>query len=111
MDSKGNFELKADAGNYTLLVSPTYGSYRPYQTRIYIPADRTVNTEVELVKTGTGTLDVYLYDTNSHTVNGAAVSITNDYTSVSRSPSSWTSTGKYTFQNVNSGYYTVYVSK
>lgn len=106
MDSSGNFTVSADPGNYTVTVAPASGNYRPFRTRVYIPAKKEVRLDVELVKTGTGTLDVYLYDVNGRSVTGATVSITNDFSGVSQLYS-YTSSGKYTFSGINSGYYTV----
>lgn len=109
IDQNGNYELKADAGNYNVIVSPTFGSYRAYQERVYIPANKTVRLDAELVKTGTGNITLHLSDENDNSVSGVSISAVNNYTRTSAYPTY--SGGTYTFSNINSGNYTIYVGK
>ncbi len=113
-NSDGSFTIdNIEAGNYSLSISASYGSqYSIYRRRVYIPANKTVRVNAELVKTGTGTLDVYLSDENSKALSGAAVTALREQNNTVYSPTSTQAgSGKYTFSNIPSGNYTIRVSK
>ncbi|MBR0204667.1 MAG: M4 family metallopeptidase, partial [Synergistaceae bacterium] len=102
-NSDGSFTIDAEAGNYSLSIYATYASnqYRTYRTRVYIPANKTVSVNAELVKTGTGTLDVYLSDENGKALSGATVTAMRDENRTTFNPTSTqASNGKYTFSNL-----------
>ena len=113
IDNDGYFVLSADAGNYTATVAPTFGSYRTLTNRIYIAPDRTETMNAELVKTGTGSLNIKIRNTGSTLINGVTLELFSGWNSYTSRQSSGTTNndGEYTFSNIPSGYYTVRISK
>lgn len=111
-DWNGDAVVSADAGTYTVNVSAS--GYLPLTFKQYLPGDRTLSLNLELVKSGTGSLDITVRYPGGNTINGAYAVIYegwNNESSRNKVRDALTVQGKYTFTNLSSGYYTLVVSK
>lgn len=112
VSADGRFAVSVDTGHHTVTVYPNAGSYRTYQTRVSLVNDKdSVNINAALVKTGTGSIDVYVRDVKTRNyISGATVRVVNKWTQATEYGTTDTN-GKCTFRGIPSGYYTVRMHK
>ncbi len=110
-NSNGDAELSADAGTYIVNISAS--GYLPLRFRQYLPGDNTVSLNLDLVSSGTGTLEVTVCDSQGRNINGASVYLISGWNSTGSYTKGGTSnsSGKCTLSNVSAGYYTLTVFK
>ena len=109
-DSNGYAVVSSDAGSYRVMA---YASgYKYTDSRQYLPANKTTEVFIEMVKPGTASLDVYIYDENMNRISGANLRLYISEGNLSRSRSGVTdANGRCTFSNISTGYYTLSATK
>ncbi|MBQ9433855.1 MAG: carboxypeptidase regulatory-like domain-containing protein [Synergistaceae bacterium] len=108
VSADGRFSVNVETGHHTVTVYPNAGSYRTYQTRVSLVNDKdSVNINAALVRTGTGSIDVYVRDAKTgNYLSGVTVRVVNNWTQATEQGTT-NSSGRYTFRGIPSGYYTV----
>ena len=110
-DSSGNVILSVDAGMCKIEASAS--GYETLRFTQYIQPDETVSMYLPLVISGTGSLDVTVYDINGNRINGADVRLCSGWNSNTGYLRRGTTNanGKCIFTGISAGYYTLISGK